>query len=952
MRVCRSPGYPCRAFLGCFLLSILGCATGQQGARPDGQSEEAATVTMMLVDTMVTVGRLHNGLKYFIRENQKPENRAELRLVVNTGSILEEDDQQGLAHFVEHMAFNGTRNFPKQTIVDYLESIGLRFGPDLNAQTSFDETVYILQVPTDSVGIVEQAFAIMGDWASHVSFQQEEVEKERGVVIEEWRSRLGAGARIFKRQVPVIYHNSRYASRMPIGVKTVLDTFRQERLKNFYRDWYRPDLIAVIAVGDFDSDWIEGLIKKRFSTIPSAVDPPTRTMYPVPDHSETLFALVTDPEASWSSVSVYYKMEARDQGSVEAYRKSLVEALHTRMLNSRLRELSKIPEAPFLSGRSGRARLARTKEVYSLSARVKEGGVLQGLEALLIEAGRLKQHGFTETELAREKVEMLRSIEQSFRERDKVRSGSYAAEYIRHYLTDEPIPGLPYEYRLYNDLIPGIRMDEINRLTEEWMSIDSRVILADGPDKPGMELPDSTTLFALIDEVENLQFVPYVDEASDLPLLEHVPSPGSVTLDRQIHELGVTEWTLSNGVRVVMKPTDFENDQILFTAFSPGGHSLVSDDDYLAASTATSVLRESGVGNFSLIEIQKKLAGKLVRISPWISEIHEGISGSASAKDVETLFKLIYLSFTAPRADSTAFLAFQNRIRGYMENRNVSPGAAYEDTIQVTMSQHHHRARVWSNEMLEEMDLLKSFQIYKDRFSDAGDFTFNFVGNFEVEALRPLVLTYLASLPTTGREETWRDVGLRPPEGVISRTVRRGLEPKSNTRLIFSGPLVWSRQTEYDLNAMAHVLRIKLREVVREALGGSYGVGVWSSAQRFPSERYSVTVDFECSPGRVEELTKVVFSQIDSLKRFGTSREYLQKVKESQKRSREVALKENRFWRGALQTRYVHGEDPLMILSFDRKVDRLDLPAIQQAASKYLDTKNYAKFVLLPKKKE
>jgi zinc protease len=941
-----------RAISGCLLTAVLGCAAAQQTASPDIPKATAGTVTDMPIDTLVTVGELPNGLKYFIRENRKPESRAELRLVVNAGSLMEDDDQQGLAHFVEHMAFNGTQNFPKQSLVNYLESIGLRFGPDLNAQTSFDETVYILQVPTDSVRIVEQAFEIMEDWASRVSFQSEEIEKERGVIIEEWRSRLGAGARIYKQQIPAIYHKSRYADRMPIGVKAVLDTFRHERIKDFYRSWYRPDLMAVIAVGDFEAARIEELIQTHFGRVPEAESPRPRPVYTVPDHEETLFSIVSDPEASWSSVNIYFKKDARAQGNVEAYRQSLVESLHTRMLNERFRELSKIPDAPFLSGRSGRALLARSKEVYSLSARVKEGGVLPGLQALIIEAGRLKQHGFTDTELAREKVEMLRSIEQAYREKDKVRSGAYASEYIRHYLTGEPIPGLPFEYDLYNKLIPGIAIEEINGLTDAWMTDHNRVILVDGPEKPGVTLPDSTELLAMIDEVETFQFDPYIDESSDLPLMESLPKPGTVVEERAIAELGVYEWTLGNGVKVVLKPTDFENDQVIFTAFSPGGHSLVSDEDYLAASTATHVLRESGVGNFSLLEIRKKLSGKLVSISPWIGEIHEGMSGSASARDVETLFKMIHLAFTKPRTDSTAFVAFKEKLRGLMENRSVSPGAAYEDTIQVTLSQNHHRARIWTLEMLEEMDLMKSFQIYKDRFADASDFTFIFVGNFDVDAFRSLVQVYLGSLPSLGRQETWRDVGLRAPSGVIEKTVRRGLEAKSSHRLVFSGPLEWSRQAEYDLNAMTQVLSIKLREVVREALGGSYGVGVWGAADRFPRARYSVTLDFECSPDRVEELTGVVFSQIDSLKRFGTTEAYLQKVKESQRRSREVALKENRFWGRALQNRYVNGEDPKLILSFDQKVDGLDLASVQKAANAYLDTSNYARFVLLPELKE
>ena len=469
-------------------LTLIGaCATSQKAVPPQAPAPPPAP--KMPVDPNLTLGRLQNGIRYIIRENKRPENRAELRLVVNAGSILEDEDQKGLAHFVEHMAFNGTRNFPKQDLVDYLESIGMRFGPDLNAYTSFDETVYMLQVPTDSAQVVTQAFRILEDWASGVLFEAEEIDKERGVVIEEWRLGQGAGARLRDKQFPILLKGSRYAERLPIGKKAVLDTFKHEAAKRFYRDWYRPDLMAVIAVGDFETEWIEGLIQEHFARIPPASQPRRRTLYPVPGHEETLFAIATDPEATRTNISIYYKQPLREQNSAEAYRQNIVESLYNRMLNARLHELTKKPDAPYMFAFSSQGRFIRTREFYALGAGVREGGIQRGLEAVLTEARRVRLHGFTQSELDREKTEALRSMERSNAERDKVRSRSFASEYIRHFLTDEPIPGIEYEYKMYQEVVPGIELAEVNRLAGDWITDRDRVVLVDGPEKPDVPMP-------------------------------------------------------------------------------------------------------------------------------------------------------------------------------------------------------------------------------------------------------------------------------------------------------------------------------------------------------------------------------------------------------------------------------------------------------------------------------
>jgi zinc protease len=899
-------------------------------------------------DPSITTGKLKNGLTYYIRENHKPENRAELRLAVNAGSVLEEDNQQGLAHFLEHMAFNGTENFAKQEIVDYLESIGMRFGPDINAYTSFDETVYMLQVPTDSAAILEQAFQILEEWAHNISLDPAEIVKERGVVIEEWRLGRGADARMLDKQLPVLFHDSRYAQRLPIGQKEILESAPRDAFTRFYEDWYRPDLMAVVAVGDFDKTKIEKLIRDHFSKIKAPKTKRERTLYPVPNHTETLFAVASDPEATGSNVSIYFKQDLTEQQTHASYRDLLIENLYNSMLNKRLAELLQTPQPPFLYGFSSKTSFIRSKDFYFLGAAVNEDGITEGLETLLVEALRVKQHGFTEGELEREKNEMLRGIERAYNERDKTESVQFADEYIRNFLAKEPVPGIEYEFDLYKKFLPTINLQDVNRLAAEWVTEGNRVVLVSTPAKEGHVIPAEGDLSAVFETVKQAEITPYVDEVSDQPLVSTPPAAGEISAEKSIPELGITEWTLSNGVRVILKPTDFKNDQVLLTAFSPGGHSLISDPNYVAAISASALIQEGGLDGFDQIALQKKLAGKIVNVSPWINELQEGLSGSATPQDIETMFQLTYLYFTAPRKDSTAFLSFQSRIKGFIRNRGASPEAAFQDTLQVTMANYHYRARPWTEALLDEMNLDTSFRIYQDRFADAGDFTFVLVGNFDPAAIKPWVVTYLGGLPSIKRIESWKDLGIDPPNSVIEKEITKGLEPKSKVSIIFTGTMAWDRQRRFELNAMTSVMDIKLREVLREDMGGTYGVGVWQSTARYPDEEYSVNISFGCAPERVDELTASVFQQIDSLRAFGTTDKYLAKVKETQRRKRETDLKENGFWLSSLRAYYQYNEDPLQILNYDQLTENLSLEAIQQAAQRYLNEDQYVKVVLLP----
>jgi zinc protease len=904
----------------------------------------------ILADSAITIGKLENGLTYYIKVNKKPEDRAELRLAVNAGSVLENDDQQGLAHFDEHMAFNGTKNFAKHELIDYLESIGMKYGPEINAETGFDETIYMLEVPTDSVEIMKKAFLILSDWAHRVSYEDEEINKERGVVIEEWRLGRGANMRMLDKQLPILFKGSVYADRLPIGKKAVLDTFKYATAKQFYHDWYRPDLMAVIAVGDFDKSQVEELIKDDFSAIPLPEKRRERKMFPVPDTDETLFAIATDPEATSTRVSLYFKQDVQPESTVADYRRTMmVEGLYNQMLNQRFQELLQQSEPPFLYGYSAKGRIVRTKEVYYLTAAVKDSGIEKGLETLLTEAERVRRFGFTESELERAKAQSLRRMEQLYQERDKTESASFAAEFIRNFLEQEPIPGIKVEYELYQKYLPGISLDEVNRLAGEWITDNNRVILISASEKDGNLIPTREDMLALFKSVNEMPIKPYVDAVSNKPLIEKMPAPGKIKAKKYYKNIDVTEWTLSNGVKVVLKPTDFKNDEIQFASYSPGGSSLAANKDYIAAATATSVVDESGFGAFDKISLQKKLAGKVVSVSPYIGSLTEGISGNSSPKDMETMFQLIYLIFTEPRADTTAFLSYRTRMKGYIENRSARPETAFSDTVQVTLAQYHFRARPWSLALLDEMNLGESLSFYMDRFANASDFTFFFVGNFDLEGIRPLVETYIGGLPSSGRKETWKDVGMDYPTGIIEKVVKRGIEPKSRVQIVFSGPYQWSRENNYAFRSMISALRIKLREAIREDKSGTYGVSIGYDQSRYPKEDYSISISFGCAPERVEELTAAVFSQIDSVKNFGFKEIYLTKVRETQYREYEKALKENDFWLDTLNDFYFNELDPQAILSYPSDfIDKLSLEKMQQAANRYFKMDNYVRVVLYP----
>jgi zinc protease len=900
-------------------------------------------------DAHVVRGQLPNGLHYIIRRNQKPEKRAELRLVVNAGSILEDDSQRGLAHFVEHMMFDGTKRFPRKEIVNFLERVGMRFGADLNAYTSFDETVYMLQIPTDTARLVNSALDILQDWAGGATtFDAAEMKKERGVVIEEWRTGRDASTRVQNRQFPVMLQGSKYALRVPIGTKENLETFPDSLAVKFYRDWYRPDLMTVIAVGDFDAAQMEASIKERFASIPMPANPRKREYAAVPDHDQTLISIETDKEYPLSSVDLLWLKPRDSVHTIGDFRRTLVSSFYDGMVNARFAEITQRADAPFAFAQGGHGSFVRTKDAYQLFAGVKESGFERAAEALLAEAERISRFGFTQTELDRERTNVLRSLEQQYAERDKTNSSRFIEEYVSSTLWGTPIVGIENEQPLMKALAPTITVADVNALSKSSFGNEDRVVLVAAPEKPEVHVPTAVAMLKVFEAAKGATLTAYVDSSSDAALVPRLPAAGKIVAERMLPETGIIEWTLSNGARVLLKPTDFKADELLFAARSPGGESLVPDKDVINADLSSVVMSRSGAGSFNAIALGKKLAGKKVNVAAGIDGNGEGVRGTASAQDMETMFQLAWLRMMAPRVDTGAYLAFKAQMRAMLANQKNDPESVFGDTVEATMATHNPRVHLLSSELLDSVDLQKAFDIYRDRFADGSGFVFFLVGSFTPDAVRPLVEQYLASLPSLNRHEQVKDTGVRPPPGVVRKTVRKGVEPKAETSLIFTGSCAYSFAGRYALDALTELLNIRLREVLREEKGGTYGASAGGSCNNIPYEHYSLSVEFGSSPERVDELVTAVFKVFDEIKAGTVSDSNLTKIREIQLREHETGLKQNASWLNAMTDADEDHRDQRDFLRYPDLVKGLTREMIRDAAKLYLRPEQYARFTLLP----
>ncbi|QEM06337.1 insulinase family protein [Mucilaginibacter rubeus] len=916
-----------------------------------GTQAIAAKSDILPVDKDVIIGKLPNGLTYYIRANVEPKSRAELYLVNKAGSVLENDDQQGLAHFTEHMAFNGTRDFPKNQMVDYLQKAGVKFGADLNAYTSFNETVYQLPLPTDTVNVFEKGFNILANWAGYVSFDPAEIDKERGVVLEEERLRgKNAQERLQQQTLPVLLNNSRYALRLPIGKEDILKNFKPETIKAFYQDWYRPDLQAVVAVGDFDPKRVEALIKQNFSQLKNPAAEKPRTKYSVPATPGTAVKIVTDPEYPYTVAQIIVKHPGTVTKTTGDYMQQVRVQLFNQMLNSRINELLQKPNPPFLYGRTSYGNFIGDQDAYTSLVVAKPGELEKAVKAVVAESERARKFGFTLTELERAKQDALVGIGNAYRERDKTPSANFVREYQANFLTGEAIPGISYEYNFYIGNIYKVSLADMNAMAGKFISDQNRVVVVQAPDKEKANLPDEKTLLNWI-ATGGQNVTAYIDNVSSDPLLAKVPEGTKVAKEETDEALGTTTLTLGNGLKVILKPTEYRNDQILINGYAFGGTSLASDDEFTSANLASSIISGSGIAQFNQGMLDKKLAGKNLSISPYISEFAQGISGNTSPADFETALQLIYLYFTQPRKDKDIWDANIDQTRSVLSTRGLDPGSVYQDTVSAVLSNYNFRGMVTTLPRLNAATLDKAYDFYKKRFADASGFTFTLVGNFNVETIKPYLEHYLGGLPSTNSKETYKNMNIEPPAGLITKTVNKGVGEKSTVQLVFSGDYDYNEANNIQVDALDEVLNIKLIERLREQESGVYAPGVRAGYHKIPGGRYTFTISFGCAPENVDKLINATMEEIAKIKQNGALPVDIQKFVAEEARSTQQQLKQNVFWAGYLASTSQNGENPDQILGHVSSLEQITPQSTKDAANKYLSGKNLIKLILMPEKK-
>jgi zinc protease len=925
---------------------------------PSTRTEDAVPAgDRLTLDPGIRTGTFANGLTWYVDRNQEPQGRAEMRLVVDAGSALEDEDQRGFAHFLEHMLFNGTERFEKNEIIGFLERAGMRFGVGLNAYTSFDETVYTLTIPTDSSDLYATAFDVLEDWASAALIEEEEVDRERGVIMEEWRARQqSAQGRILEQLIPAIAYNSRYADRLPIGDTAVVMRGTAERMRDFYETFYRPDRMAVVVVGDVDVDQTIAMIEEHFAGLENPAAPAPPNTFEVPTHSETLVRSITDPEYPVSTVEIDFKVPSRAVQTQSDFRRQIAEQLFTGMMNARLAEVAREADAPFLGAGVYRQGFLRPTELVGISAQVESPeAVGEGLTGLLREVERVRRFGFTAGELDRARADVLRAYERAYNERETTNSRARAAELVSLYLEGDVVPGAEAAYALAQQIVPALTADDVNALVDDLLRTDNRLVIATLPDRPGMDEPTDADLRAMFEaaqaQIASAELEPYDDAVEAGGLVSDGLAPADVVDTTELAAADAVEITLANGVRVRLKPTDFKTDEVVFTATSPGGLSRVSDSDFFAGSIAANIASESGAGDLNKTDLDKLLAGRTVGVAPYIGETDEGFNGSFEPGEAETAMQLIYAYFAGPRFDGAALGRLQAQLAGVIPNLDGVPQIAlqraqaealYGDTVR--------RRPVPTVEEVQALTVEQLERLYTDRFADASDFVFTFVGAFDVEQMTDLARTYLGNLPAAARadEPLAGNVPTRP-DAVTTRDVYAGAAPQSTVSIQFYGPFDFSPSERLAHQAMVEVLGIQVREDLREERGGVYSPAVQGSREDVPRDEQQVIVQFTCDPERVDELAGAVLEQVERLRQNGPSDENMAKVKEQLRRSRETSLRTNPFWLSTLDFYALRpGEDLSDIGSFDARVAALTASDVQQAAQRYLDPARYTRFALYP----
>lgn len=902
------------------------------------------------VDPKVVIGELDNGMKYYIRKNSEPKERAEFYIVHNVGAILEDDNQNGLAHFTEHMAFNGTDNFHKKGVLNFLEGIGVKFGHNVNAFTGQDVTAYNLSnVPLTRESIIDSALLILHDWSSYISFEEEEIDAERGVIREEWRTRRNADWRAQQAKMKLLYNNSKYGERDVIGDIDVINNHEYETLRKFYNDWYRPDLQALIIVGDFDPQMMEAKIKERFSKIPSRENKEARPDFNVPDHSEMLVGSFIDPEITRTMIEIYYKhpVVPSDQKNLGYYRDRLIRSLYSQMFNARFNELVQKENPPFVFAYSYYGNLVRTKSAYVLMANARDNELERAMTTMLEENYRLLQHGFTQSELDRAKADLLRSIENDYKEKDKVKNQNLVWEYFSNFTENEPIPGIEYEFMLAQSLLPTVALNDVNQKAKQWVTDENMVVFITAPEKEKDNVPSKEKIEDIFQKVKNTNLEAYVDNVSTEPLIAETPAPGKVNEAKDNEKLNATEWNLSNGVKVIVKPTDFKEDEILLSAYSPGGYSLVADNEIPSAQMVSTIVGMSGVGKLSSIDLEKMLAGKMVSVNPFLGEYEEGFNGSCSPDDLDEMLQLIHLYFTNPRFDESAYNALMSRFQAVLQNAGKDPNRIFSDSVSYMLSDRNYRKRPMNLQLLSEVNFNTIEKIYKDRFADASDFTFVFVGNIDINTFKPLVETYLGSLPSINRNEKWKDNNVRFPKGENKNPFTVSMQvPKSSCVVAYQSEADYNFENKVYVSAIEHVLGLRYTETIREEEGGTYGVSARASISKTPQQQVSAVMFFDTDPQKADHLVGIIHAEFNKILNDGPTEVDLSKAKEYFLKSRQESLRENRFWSSAIREYYSNGID--IVNGYENFVKGLNVQSVQKAAKSLFKKPNTLEIIMSP----
>jgi zinc protease len=902
------------------------------------------------VDPKVKTGVLPNGMHYYIRANNIPEKRGEFYIANNVGAILEDDDQNGLAHFTEHMSFNGTDHFPKKGILDYLATIGVKFGTNVNAGTSLEQTVFnVSNVPLKREGILDSALMVLHDWSHFVSFEDKEIDLERGVILEEWRMYGSAEERMNNKLAPVIYKGSKYAKRDVIGDTAVLKHFKYETIKNFYHKWYRPDLQALIIVGDFDENVVEAKIKKLFSDIPKTENPAAKEEYPVPDNIEPLIGTATDKEATSTSVDISCKHDnTKDSDKNLGYmRLQLVRNLINNMFGKRMSELSRKENPPFISAYSYYGGYTRTKDAFTGTAQAANNEGIKALTALLTEMERMKRFGFIEIEFERAKADLIKNVESRYMDRDKRKNRELVYANVSNFLTNSPNPGIEFDYAFSKAMIPTITLQELNAEAKKYFTDENMVVTITGPEKEGITIPTETDIRKVLAKYKNEKIGPYVDQLAGKKLIEKEPVAGKVLKTSGNKVLGTTEWVLSNGVKVVFRPSDIKEDELLLVGYREGGMSLLKEEDLPSAALLGDAVSQMGVGSFSTTDLEKLMSGKRVSLRVNTSDERDGVSGRMSPKDLETALQLIYLYFTQPRWNATDYKTWMEKMKASFINAESDPRKAFRDTVSLLMANHHPRVIPMSYKILGKVSLEKLQSIYKDRFSDPGNFTFEFAGKIDPEKVKPLFEKYLASLPSVKRAQAFKDNGIRPPKGESKTDFRHESKtPRTSVYVNYNGSGSFSSDDRVLGAALRHVLELRYVESIREDEGGAYSIRVQYNVNKFPVPGFNLIVSFETDPVKADKLIGIVHREIKKMVEKGPTEADLQKAKEYFLKQRQEDMKENSWWISRMDDFYFYNLDYLS--GYDAKVNALNVQSVHDYAKKVLTQGNVVQVVMRP----